>query len=173
MRPGSSPTQKRDKKYVCLCKCIHIKIQSIVWTCTVCCMTRAGLWLEWLVNMKFKDKKKKQNLLPFPYESDLLSVITEEVHKKFEKSQGPIYSLGKIPHPAVPMPCQANLSLAPKKPELKTSSVVTENKVPEARLCCLWKKGWPGVCYSPSFCLSFLIYQLRIIVSTLQSHCED
>lgn len=66
-------------------------------------MSRAGLWLECLVNMKFKDKKKKHtNLLLFPYESDLLYVITKEVHKKFEKSQGPIYSLGKNPSPRSP-----------------------------------------------------------------------
>lgn len=89
--------------------------------------------------------QRQEKRYPFPYESDLPSIITKW-HKKIEKAQGPISSLGEDSRPyGGPMPCQANLSGKLKKAEVKTSSVVT-NKFPGARLYCHLKNGWPWAC---------------------------
>lgn len=142
----------------CFCKWMYIKIQSVVRTYTVCCMTRAGFWLERLVNVKYKDTHTHKLLL-FPYESDFLS--SPRGIKELKNHPGAHLHLGKrFPHPTVLMPWQANLSREPKRLDLKTSSMVINNQVPGARLCYPLKKRWPWACSLPSLSLSFLICHL-------------
>lgn len=84
--------------------------------------------------------------------NQICSLSSPRAWKKLKNPRVPLAPRGKTPHPRIPMPWRANLSTEPQEAELVTSTVVTENKVPGAKLLPL-EKGWPWSCYLPSICL--------------------
>lgn len=103
-------------------------------------MTTTGLWLEWLVNVNYKDRKN------ISISTCIRFAVTPQWPKRIAKAGNPIRSLGEDPPSPPTSSCSTRLILCrdPRAPGVKISSVVTKNKGAGTSLHCLLKKGGLG-----------------------------